>query len=94
MTDEIGKKISHTMGIINQIMAQYGQGSREETATETFERRLSEWEAKWKDMQTSFRQITPGVNLNDETFNQLKLKVVKVSQQLVHWDVIYDVDMF
>ena len=49
--DEITRKVAHTMTEIDQIMAQYGQGSEKETYTEEAERKISEMDERWTDLQ-------------------------------------------
>ena len=57
LTNEIQRKIQHTCSEIDQIISQYAEGSQQETHTETFRRRLEEWDQKWKKLQAHVRQV-------------------------------------
>ena len=59
---DISRKVAHTLSEIDQIMAQHGEAQDIETHTETFRRQLSEWDAKWKELQEDFLKVKAGEN--------------------------------
>ena len=56
-------------------MAQFGEGQVCETHTETFRRKLEEWDTKWTALETMFKKIKSGPELEQE-FRNLKQLIV------------------
>ena len=75
LTNEIQRKVAHTFTQIDQIIAQYGEGSQHETHTESYTRQIREFEAKWKQVQAQFRSVKPGPNF-EEDYKNMKREVV------------------
>ena len=63
VTSEIQRKVKQPCSEFDQILAQYAQGSDQETHTETFERRLKEWEDLYKGVQEEIRKVDTGLSL-------------------------------
>ena len=81
-------------------MAQYGEAKDIETHTETFRRqlsecdaKLSEWNAKWKELQEDLFKVKPGENMLDQ-FLEIRKKVIGgEKKQLVYGKKIFNVEM-